>query len=67
MSESQEEGGSVAKRSRRWCEKEQSKERGVAEKVCENKKWSGGVREGMRRTVLVTQKAVPAVQSMMTV
>lgn len=37
----------------------------------ENKKWSGGggggVREGMRRAVLVTQKAVSAVQSMMTV
>lgn len=58
----------MAKRSKRWCEKEQCKERGVAWKGGENKKMEwGGVREGMRRTVLVTQKAVPAVQSMMTV
>lgn len=33
--------GSVAKRRRRWCEKEQSRERGVAGKGGENKKWRG--------------------------
>lgn len=35
----------MAKRSKRWCEKEQCKERGVAWKGGENKKmeWGGGL------------------------
>lgn len=58
----------MAKRRRRWCEKEQRREWGVAGKGGEKKKNEvGAVREGMRRTVLVTQKAASAVQSMMTI
>lgn len=42
--------------------------RGVAGKRVRRKSGGGGgIEEGMRRTVLVTQKAVPAVQSMITV
>lgn len=58
----------MAKRRRRRCKTEQSRERGEWQgKGGRIRDEVGGVGEGLRRTMLDTQRAVPAVQSMMMV